>query len=489
MSLLPPERELLPRERPTIGSPRPADAVVLAWAGSVGVLVDLAVRSGLASIATALLITTGAVALVLSGRVIRPQARAAVLAAPVFGGWFAVRSSPWLVAPDTLAALALLALGSGLQAGGSIFDLDAPGWLRRAGNAAVHTAAGASFLSGRARKTLAGGGQVRAQVTRLGPIMRGLAVAVPTLLVLGSLLRSADPVFSSFVTFRINGADLLAHPLLVAVGAWSGGGLLRLASVTTPATSPSRRPRLGLTEALVVLGGVDVLFGLFAVAQLVAVSGGANHVLRTQGLTYADYARSGYFQLLWVAGLTLALLVTLQTLVDRPHQSGSAFSIAGTAAAALTILIAVVAFRRLALYEGAFGLTMLRLCCQVFAVWLAAVFVLLAVSLLGAWPSRQWFVGSTVAAGLVVLLAFNAMNPESLVARRDLQRGANADIGYLATLSNDAVPTIVARAGQLSSGNAADYLATVCARRDRHHGWASFNLDRTRAERALAGRC
>ena len=52
-------------------------------------------------------------------------------------------------------------------------------------------------------------------------------------------------------------------------------------------------------------------------------------------------------------------------------------------AAGLTIVIAVVAFRRLALYERAFGLTMLRLSCQVFAAWIVAVFVLLAMSFVG----------------------------------------------------------------------------------------------------------
>ena len=490
MSIRPPEDDLIQLGRPSIGSPRPADAAVLGWAAVAGVVADLAVRSGLASVATALLVATASAGLILSGRVLRKQAVVVVLAAPPFGGWLAVRSSPWLLAPDVLAAFGLLALGSSLQAGGDAFDLGVPDWVRRASTAMVHAAAGGAFLIGGTRTVLAGRGVGRVRAERVGPLVRGLVVAVPTILVLGALLKSGDPVFASFVSVHINGADLLAHPILIALGAWGAGGCLRLASVTSPAAPSGRRVRLGTTEALVVLAGVDCLFALFAVAQLVAVTGGADHVLRTTGLTYADYARSGYFQLLWVAGLTLALLVTLDTIVDRPERSTRwAFGIAGTVAAALTILIALVAFRRLAIYENAFGLTMLRLSCQVFAVWLTAVFGLLALSLLGAWPTRRWFVSSALTAALAVLLVFNAVNPEALVARRDLQRGPNADVSYLATLSDDAVPTILARAGDLTSGASANDLATVCALRDHHHGWASFNIDRSRAERAISGRC
>lgn len=36
--------------------------------------------------------------------------------------------------------------------------------------------------------------------------------------------------------------------------------------------------------------------------------GGHAHVLETEGLTYAEYAREGFWQLLWVSALTLLVL-------------------------------------------------------------------------------------------------------------------------------------------------------------------------------------
>ena len=188
MSIRPPEDDLIQLGRPAIGSPRPADAAVLGWAAVAGVVADLAVRSGLASVATALLLATASAGLILSGRVLRKQAVVVVLAAPPFGGWLAVRSSPWLLAPDVLAAFGLLALGSSLQAGGDAFDLGVPDWVRRASTAMVHAAAGAAFIIGGTRTALAGRGVGRVRAERVGPLVRGLAVAVPTILAIASIV-------------------------------------------------------------------------------------------------------------------------------------------------------------------------------------------------------------------------------------------------------------------------------------------------------------
>jgi hypothetical protein len=58
------------------------------------------------------------------------------------------------------------------------------------------------------------------------------------------------------------------------------------------------------------------LFGAFAAAQLVVLAGGGRHVIETAGLTYAQYARSGFFQLLAVAVITLLILMSVRAVAD-----------------------------------------------------------------------------------------------------------------------------------------------------------------------------
>src|SRR2546423_6637480 len=78
-------------------------------------------------------------------------------------------------------------------------------------------------------------------------------------------------------------------------------------------------------------------------------------------------------------------------------------------------MIVVVAFRRLSLYEEAYGFTMLRLYSHVFAVWVGLVFLLLAADFLGLRRRRRWFMGAMLATATAVLPGVNLVNPEAVV--------------------------------------------------------------------------
>ena len=80
-----------------------------------------------------------------------------------------------------------------------------------------------------------------------------------------------------------------------------------------------------------VLSGLALLYGLFAVAQLVASTGGDDRVQDTTGLTYAEYARNGFFQLLWAAAITIVVLLGLRAL-SRPGGRASQVAIRGVSA-------------------------------------------------------------------------------------------------------------------------------------------------------------
>ena len=76
----------------------------------------------------------------------------------------------------------------------------------------------------------------------------------------------------------------------------------RLATAATP-----RRP-LGRLEWGIPVGGMVLLFGGFVAVQATVLFGGARHVLQTAGLTRAEYARQGFWQLLAVTVLTLLVI-------------------------------------------------------------------------------------------------------------------------------------------------------------------------------------
>lgn len=459
----------------TVATPPDARVVGATVVAAIGT--DLAVRSGVFGLAGALL-TLGVPALMWSTRRV-PNGRAWPLlaAAAAFGPCLLARSSPWLLPLDVLASAGLLVLAATFARAGDPLDLTVPSAIARGLVAFVGGLAAPGFLLAlrTRRSSQSGTGQA---------LVRGLLLAAPLLFVLGVLLASADAVFASVFRLPDDGFELVLHAMLLAVGSWGMAGLLRVASARSMADLPRNSFRLGSVEVTTVLGAIVALHAAFAVSQLVVVAGGARHVLDTEGLTYAEYARSGFFQLLAVAGLTLAALMAIRAVApDRGDDAASRLPshllVLSEAAVALTVVIVAVALRRLHLYEVAYGLTMLRLVSTVAAVWIGAVFVLFGISLAGVGAPRRWFVPAATAAAVVALFGLNLANPEAVVVRRNVAHHAETgkiDTAYLASLSADATPSIVDALPKLPPHERQLVLDAICARpRTASGGFWAYN--------------
>ena len=119
------------------------------------------------------------------------------------------------------------------------------------------------------------------------------------LLLFGSLLASADAAFAQVVDDllpRIAGDSVTRWVVLYAFGTLAAAGAcFLLLGPADPATAATPRPtRLRCLDWALPTGLLVGLFGLFVGVQFVVLFGGADHVLRTTGLTYAEYALSGF---------------------------------------------------------------------------------------------------------------------------------------------------------------------------------------------------
>jgi hypothetical protein len=466
---------------PDVNGAERADHRVLVAIVLAGVATDLTIRSGVMGLAGALLPVVVVAGVLGSGRVTNRRAWPLLLAAPLFGLWFAVRADPVLQVLDLAAAAGLLLVGASLGRGGDPRDLTLPNLFGRALHAFVHAVLAPGFVLGGLRAGRAADptnvaiGDPHSTPTATTTasslaFVRGALLAAPVVLVVGLLLGSADPVFASFFGLPDDTGDVILHLVLLTIGAWGAATLLRLVSVE-PFGLPSNadgstglRP-IGDVEAATVLGGLVLVFAAFSVSQLVAVIGGADYVLRTAGLSYGEYARHGFFQLLTVATLTLAVLLALRATVKDP--SSRTFLVLSELAVALTLLLVAGAVRRLWLYEQAYGLTPLRLWSLLFALWIGVVFVLLAVSLPGRVAShRSWFVPAAIAAGLVGLLVVDVANPDAWIVRRNVDRFAatgKLDVDVLLDLPDDAVPALFDALPRLTEDERTRVLLSACS--------------------------
>ncbi|HWQ12435.1 MAG TPA: DUF4173 domain-containing protein [Roseiflexaceae bacterium] len=352
----------------------------------------------------------------------------------------------------------------------------------------------------------------------LMPVSRGLLIAAPALLTFTGLLAMADSVFASYVAAALSlqlpfdlGAAL-RHTLFAGAAAWACAGGMLVALRGAPAGPPSPagaevpaegvtqrlaaaaipwRP-LGAVESLTVLLAVDTLFGGFMLIQAAYLFGGLDTLDRT-GMTYAEYARRGFFELLTVAVLALGMLLGLAGLTRRGGRERLAFNAACGAMVALLLGLLASAFQRMLLYQAAYGFTHLRIYTLSFMVWLGLVLLLFLAALLRNEP-RVFTFGGLVSA-LVYLAALNLANPDALIVRENVARyqaGGELDASYLAELSADGTPELVAELPTLG-GPEREIVAEALERKRRYlkrvaqeSGWPGFHIGRLYARNALA---
>jgi len=452
----------------------------------VGLIADQFLRAGAVGLGASLTFASAGVLLVFVGRISRLEPRLLAAAAVLLGAWLSLRASVWLLVPDIAMALVLLAIAASLSVRGSMLDLGIAEAAARAFGVALHGAAGLAFVAKPVIHT-------RSRISALAPVVRGLVIAVPIAVVLAVLLASADPIFASFFNLNFDFGRLLLDVLFVAFGTLAMAGLLRLAAADPLDRVDGPAWRLGATEAVVVLAVLDTIFAAFAFAQAMAASGTGAQALRSAGITYSDYARSGFFQLLWVAGITLVLLVLFSRVTGFAHRRGKlTFLALAEGAIALTLLIVLVASQRLSLYEDAYGFTMLRLYSHVFAGLVAVVFLLLAADLTGLLPRRRWFAGVSAICALVLLVGLNVANPEAVVVGLNIDRANQAhriDAQYLRELSSDAAPALLASRSKIDPALWPDVKAAACAGPRSYSPYpAAFNwadADAANARRAI----
>lgn len=302
---------------------------------------------------------------------------------------------------------------------------------------------------------------------------------------------AADAVFKQYVTGAVPSfGHPASHVVFVTLIAWAGAGLLRdlVARREDERALPAEwllsrdAPRLGSTEIAIVLGALDLLFLGFVLVQARYLFGGSAVVQSQAHLTYAQYARHGFFELVVVSVLVLPVLLAANALArDRKRLvRGLSGVLVG-----LELVVALSALQRLHIYEQRYGLTELRIYAIGVVGWLVCVFLWASVTILRG-RVRRFAVGA-VAAGFAATAALNVLNPDALIARTNLSR-PQADLAYLQKLSDDAVPTLVARASTASDpAIRAALLAQLSDRRVGPADWLSWNASRERARDALSG--
>lgn len=327
-------------------------------------------------------------------------------------------------------------------------------------------------------------------------ILWGLLISMPFLLVFGWLFRSADPLFDekmSEVFELLFQTDFWVRALVVVVVAWVLTGYLgktaSVASVTSRFdTVPPKQRFEGLSTVVFMLMN-NLLFLAFIVIQVEYLFGG-DRVIRSTNLTYAEYARKGFYELCIVVVIVSALIaMTNHCMKPSTVRVRRWLELSWMALIAQTLVIIASSIKRISVYEEAYGYTYLRILVALFLLWTATYFVLFLVKI-AFHRSLVWLASCTLCSALLLLVLVSACSVDRFIARRNIDRHLKQqepiDMEYLGRLSSDAVPEIARLATAASDEDIRDAANELLSRhrasaeREISH-WPSWNRSLARA--------
>lgn len=358
-----------------------------------------------------------------------------------------------------------------------------------------------------ARKTQAETGAQPAKYNFM-PILRGLAIALPIVMIFASLLASADLVFNQqmekFVElFRLENLPQYIFRMfyILVIGYGLAGIFLHASASSTDEKligeeKPLMPQFLGFIESSIVLGSVVALFAAFVVIQFKYFFGGATNI-NVEGYTYAEYARRGFGELVAVAFFALVMLLSLSGVTRRETDTQrKIYSGLGIALVALLIVMLLSAYQRLNLYEAAYGFSRLRTYTHVFLVWIGLLLV--ATMMLEMIHKERMFAFAMLIASFGFAISLPILNVDAFIVKQNIQRELKGgdveelDSQYFVQLSDDAIPPLVKA---LQAPNLPDPIhekvtaALACirySRSTRESSWQSLHLARLNADNALA---
>jgi hypothetical protein len=323
---------------------------------------------------------------------------------------------------------------------------------------------------------------------QLRTLLTGFFVALPFLITFAALFSSADAVFEARLKnlFDFDFESLFLNSIWTCFFCWVTAGYLRRSTLVDPVVEndePPAKQWLSSAELNVALALLNILFLSFVFIQMKYLFGGSAVVSITPSLTFAEYARRGFFELVTASALLLPVLLLADS-VHPPDTSKRLLRILSGSLITLLLVVMTSAAKRMQIYQSQFGLTELRFYVSSFIIVLAILFAWFCATVLTG--NRRYFAGGMFSIAALSIVALHVVNPDAWIARVNLARaadGKNFDAKYLSGLSTDAAPEISAAQGKLSFKLQQELKTS--APKPGNADWRSWNYSRWAAAQTL----
>jgi hypothetical protein len=328
----------------------------------------------------------------------------------------------------------------------------------------------------------------RAKIKIMQRVLVGIAISIPVLYVLIVLLGSADAVFFHGMYEAINSIYSILDSVVLmkmifgmVVGLYLFG--LLYAAYEPKAGKTETSEKIGRGDVIIlniILTAMLTVYTIFIIIQFKYLFAGAS---LPYGLSYTDYARRGFFELLFLSGVNIFTILLMCHLTKRRQGLGAKIiKYLCLYLCAATVILLASSFYRMSLYSVSDGLTRLR-----FMVYGFLIFECLGLFLTFYWILKPKFniIIAYLSIALIYYMLLNLVPMDYFIAKDQVDRylsGRRTDVRYALTLSSDAAPQI-----KRLLGTEADYEARwyffwrLNDNIDRNTDWRGYNISVSRS--------
>lgn len=320
--------------------------------------------------------------------------------------------------------------------------------------------------------------------TRLLSIVIGLSISFPLLYVILALLSSADMIFDRIFTeyvwdflWRIHFAKHFWGVLWsIIAGLLIGYSLFSFIREEMIIQNEKNRRTGEPLIAITFTSLLSVVYILFCLIQIAGLFLG--HMTLPDGFTYSEYARQGFFQLLFVCVINLSLVLICLAF----FKENRILKILLTLISSCTYIMIISSAMRMALYIKAYGLTFLR----IFVLWaLVVIFLLMTGIIISIYQGKFPLFRYSMMVVTILYIALSFSRPDYFIAKYNVHAGkTTGNEYYLYHLSADAAPILLNQ--DIVTPDSVDYyLSYRETMTDYDIGVRTFNVSRYLAQRRL----
>ncbi|MGN0394982.1 MAG: DUF4153 domain-containing protein [Coprococcus sp.] len=270
-------------------------------------------------------------------------------------------------------------------------------------------------------------------------VLIGTAIAIPILALVLKLLTLADEVFKSVLnsilgSFIFSPDIILFAAFVFAIFMFAYGIIVKIPRSDINYLDSKRseyEPVIGIT----VTGILTLFYLLFSVIQILYLF--INNMELPNGMSYAKYARHGFFQLLFVAILNLIIVL----LCIKLFRKSKVLNVVLVIMSICTYIMIFSSAIRMLMYIDQYDLTYAR----VFVIFMLIMTAILMTGVVvrifsDTFPLFNysfWVI-------MLLFIIFAFFKPASFIAEYNLNStdGSEIDIKYVAELGSDAVPAL-----------------------------------------------